>query len=143
MRVSKLDLSRTHPYPLTLHVEGGGPAEWHVHDDAFSEAVLDSLVASRAFTAIVERDGADYRLDAVLGDLRQPVGGLNEPTMMTVLWSLSRVDTRETVWQQLVRSTGTSVNFVGAWRIRNAAEEAAQNNIRQALRLLAEAELLD
>ena len=140
MRVAELALPRTQPHPLSVHVEGGGSADYHVHDEAFREALVDSLVAARAFSAVVGEGGA-YRLDAVLGDLRQPVGGLNEPTEMTVLWSVSRGDTGETVWQELVRTTGTSANFFGAWRIRNAAEEAARENIRRALALLAEADL--
>ena len=141
MRIDDYRAPQPQPHRVVVHVEGGGPAEWHVHDPAFRKALVGSLVDARVFSAIVDAPGGELRLDAVLGDLRQPVGGLNEPTVMTVLWSVSRVDSRETVWQELVETTGHSANFVGAWRIRNAAEEAAQRNIERALALLSEADL--
>lgn len=140
MRVA-VSLPRTHPHPLLVHVEGGGRADWQVHDYPFQLAVAQSLVSAKAFSSVVKQGDTGYRLDVVLGDLRQPIGGLNEPTQMTVLWSLSSLETGETVWQELVASTGHSTNFFGAWRIRNAAEEAARENIRQAIERLAEADL--
>lgn len=65
-------------------------------------------------------------------------------TEMTVLWSLSRVDTEETIWQDLVLSSCTATvgdAFVGTTRMRMATEGAARNNIRTALERLAAADL--
>jgi hypothetical protein len=142
MRLREGDLAPggSHPGRLALHVEGGGRAEWQVHDAAFEDAVPASLVQAGSFSALVAGGDADYRLDVVLGDLRQPISGLNEPTEMTVLWSLSRVDDEETVWQELVESSGVSHNFFAAWRLRGGAEEAARRNIREALSRLAGAD---
>lgn len=136
-----LELSRTHPASLLVHVEGGGTAQWMVHDEHFQQALVTSLVEARAFSGVVEIGQGEYRLDAVLGDLRQPIGSVNGTTVMTVLWSLSRIDTREVVWQKLVESQGISHNFVAVWRLRGGAEYAARDNIQQALQLLADAPL--
>jgi hypothetical protein len=65
-------------------------------------------------------------------------------TVMTVLWSLSRNDTRETVWQALIESQHTATAgeaFAGVVRVRKATEGAARENIEAAIQQLAGAAL--
>lgn len=144
MQVEDYMAPSTHEGTVGLQVDGGWNLTGQVTNPEFAEAVESSLVASKVFTRLVQLQDAVYRLDVVVDDLRQPPGGLNMTTEMTVLWSLSRVDTQDTVWQALVASRYTAhvgEAFAGAVRLRKATEGAARDNIRQALKLLANADL--
>jgi hypothetical protein len=144
MQVDDFSAAAPHAGTLGLNVEGGWALAGQITNEQFAQAVEASLVAAKSFSRLVAIGEAVYRLDVVLGDLRQPPGGFNMTTEMTVLWSLSRVDSRETVWQELVASTYTARvgdAFAGAVRLRVSAEGAARANIRQALELLANADL--
>lgn len=141
-----VDYRAATPYTgtLGLKVDGGWTMQGQITHEAFAKAVETSLVSSKVFSGLVEIESAVYRLDVVLGDLRQPPGGFNMTTEMTVLWSLSRVDSGQTIWQQLVRSSHTATvgeAFAAVVRIRKSAEGAARKNIRQALDLLAQADV--
>ena len=61
--------------------------------------------------------------------------------LRTVLWSLSRSQTRETVWQEFVTSRGRSYHFVGVTRLCRGLEMAARENIRSGLEKLSQADL--
>lgn len=143
MRVTDYTAPTPRPETATLRVAGGWTLQGQITNPAFSRAVELSLISSKVFSQIVTIDEAEYRLDAVLDDLRQPPGGFNMTTEMTVLWSLSRVDTQETVWQELIPSSYTATvgqAFAGVVRARKSAEGAARTNIREALERLANAE---
>jgi hypothetical protein len=144
MQVTDYLAPSTHEGSVGLQVDGGWELTGQITNPEFAKAVESSLVASKVFTRLVQLQDAVYRLDVVVDDLRQPPGGFNMTTEMTVLWSLSRVDTQETVWQALVASRHTAdvgEAFAGAVRLRKATEGAARDNIRQALELLANADL--
>jgi hypothetical protein len=144
MQVDDYTAATTHPETLGLSVEGGWSMPAQISKLEFAKAVETSLVSSKVFSRLVQIEAAVYRLDVVLDDVRQPPGGFNMTTEMTVLWSLSRVDTKETVWQELVQSSYTATvgqAFAGVVRARMSAEGAARNNIRNALEKLALAEL--
>lgn len=117
-------------------MSGGQDFQFRISDAQFEQALRDSLVDSGVFSAVVEIDAADYRLDVVLGDDR----GI-EGREINVLWSVSRVATRETVWQELVTSKGKSFHFVGVVRVRRSIEMAAKENIRLGVEKLASADL--
>jgi hypothetical protein len=125
-----------HPLALGVRVSGGQEFDFRISDAEFERALRDSLAESGMFARIVEPDVGDYRLDVVLGD-----GSGLEAREITVLWSVSRSDTRETVWQELVTSRGRSHHFVGVVRGRRSLEQAAQQNIRLGLEALARANL--
>jgi len=142
MQVNDYRAASQYPETLGLKVEGGWKLPGQISNEEFAKAVEASLVSSRVFSGLVEIERAVYRLDVVVGDLRQPPGGFNMTTEMTVLWSLSRVDSRETVWQQLVTSSHTATvgdAFAGVVRLRKSAEGAARENIREALDRIAHA----
>ena len=80
----------------------------------------------------------------LLGDERTPVAGTTFSVDMHVLWSVSRIDTQETVWQQLVASEATATvgdAFNAQNRARVATERAARQNIERAPVALAGAPL--
>lgn len=144
MQVDDYAADRSHRAPLGVNVEGGWDLPGQIANEEFLKAVETSLVSSKVFSRIVRIEDAVYRLDVVVGDLRQPPGGFDMTTVMTVLWSLSRVDTQDTVWQQLVESSHTATvgdAFAGVVRLRKSAEGAARKNIRRALELMANAAL--
>jgi hypothetical protein len=124
-------------------VEGGSDeVQAGISNAEFEQAVRRSLLASGLYSEITE--SAPYRLDVVLGDIRLPIAGADMTTVMTVLWSLSRSDTRETVWQALIESQYTAQageSLIGVVRVRMATEGAARANIEKALQQLAGAEL--
>jgi hypothetical protein len=136
-------LDRPSAGALSLHVEGGSDVVMAgISNAEFEAAVRHSLLASGLFSEILE--SAPYRLDVVLGDIRLPVAGADMTTVMTVLWSLSRNDTRETVWQALIESQHTAQSgeaFAGVVRVRKATEGAARENIEAAIQQLAGAAL--
>ena len=144
MRARELGLAHAHPASVGLHVEGGGGLDSRISNEAFEEAVRASLAEAGVFSDVVRIDQADFRLDAILGDCRQPAGGFDMTVEMTVLWSLSTAEPARIVWQALVESQHTATvgdAFAGVVRMREATEGAARKNIEEALRRLAAADL--
>lgn len=136
MRVESTGAARTQPFTVSVHVSGGQAFDFRVSDAEFEKALVDSLRRSGVFEDVVAPEAADLRLDVVLGDDR----GL-EGRELGVLWSLSRSDTQETLWQELVESKGHSSHFVGVVRTRRSVELAAQENIRKGIERLARSRL--
>jgi hypothetical protein len=134
MQTHDLSFATKQPGSLMVRVSGGQEFDFRIADVEFEQAIRDSLVESGLFASIVDT-GAEYRLDVVLGD-----GMGIEGRELTVLWSLSRTDTRETFWQELVTSRGRSHHFVGVTRQRRGLEFAARENIRMGIERLAGAD---
>jgi hypothetical protein len=125
---------RTSSATAQLHVSGGQEFEFRISDAEFEKALRAALAESGVFQ-LVER-GGDYRLDVVLGD----DAGV-EGREITVLWSLSRGDTGQTLWQELVTTKGKSFQFVGVVRLRRSVEMAARENIRLGIERVANLDL--
>ena len=144
MQVTDFTARKSHGETLGLEVQGGLTMKHQITDEAFKEALESSLVASKLFTQLVRIHEAVYRLDVVMGDLRQPPGGFDMTVEMTVLWSLSLVDTEETIWQELVESRYEATvgdAFAAVTRLKLATEGAARENIRKGLEGLAKASM--
>jgi hypothetical protein len=131
MRVEEPVSAPERSWTLAVRVSGGQDFEFRISDEQFEQALRDSLLETGMFARLLPPSEADYRLDVVLGD-----GCGLEGRDLTVLWSLSRVDTRQTVWQQLISSHGRSHHFVGVVRGRRGLEYAARDNIRKGLERL-------
>ena len=136
MRAHEVSIGAKQPASVGVRVSGGQDFEFRISDAEFEEALRDSLAEAGIFSRVVEADAGDYRLDVVLGD-----GFGVEGRAITVLWSLSRADTHDTVWQELVTSQGRSHHFVGVVRNRRGLEMAAQENIRLGLEKLSRVHL--
>ncbi|MGH0029112.1 MAG: hypothetical protein ACQGVC_04945 [Myxococcota bacterium] len=136
MQARDVSVERSHPWRVGVRASGGQDFEFRISDAAFEQALRDSLVASGVFQGLVALDSGDYRLDVVLGD-----GVGVEGRELTVLWSLSRVADRTTVWQEPVTSRGRSHHFVGGVRGRRSLEYAARENIRLGIQALSRIEL--
>lgn len=136
MRVDAVRVASQQPGSLGVRVSGGQDYAFRISDARFEEALRDSLHAAGVFSRIVDPDAGDHRLDVVLGD-----GFGVETREITVLWSLSRADTREIVWQELITTRGRSHHFVGVIRGRRGIEMAARENIRVGLEKLSRVDL--
>ncbi len=106
-----------------------------ISSDAFAQALRDSIQKSGLFSSVTD-GGANYKLNAFLGKVDQPMFGLSLTVKMEVSYTL--VDTRsgKTVWQKDVASQYTahpSEAFAAVKRLRLANEGAARANIQQAL----------
>lgn len=106
-----------------------------ISNDAFAQALRDSIQKSGLFGSVTD-GGANYKLDAFLGKVDQPMFGLSLTVKMEVSYTL--VDTRsgKTVWQKDVASQYTahpSEAFAAVKRLRLANEGAARANIQEAL----------
>jgi hypothetical protein len=136
MRAHEVGVAAKQPASVGVRVSGGQDFGFRISDAAFEAALRDSLADAGMFSRIVAPDAGDFRLDVVLGDEYGVEG-----RAITVLWSLSRTDTRETVWQELVTSQGHSHHFVGVVRGRRSIEMAGQENIRLGLEKLSRVDL--
>jgi hypothetical protein len=136
-------VEKKHAGDVKLDVVGGGGPSFRISDEDFGRAVRDALTASQVFTGgVVDREDAAYRLQAILGDLKQPSAGSNFTAEMHVLWTLWRGGDPVPVWQSLVRSSdtrGMSDALVATMRLQMATDMAARENIAQAIRQLSAA----
>ena len=106
-----------------------------ISSDAFAQALQDSIQKSGLFGSVTA-DGGNYKLNAFLGKVDQPLFGFSMTVKMEVSYTL--IDTRsgKTVWQKDVASQYTatpSEAFAGVKRLRLANEGAARANIQQAI----------
>jgi len=135
---AKVSVQRQYSKSVRLVVSGGG-AEFLISDHAFRSAIEEAVRSSNLFREISEK--GDYQLDVFIGDYQFPLGGMSMTTNMEVLWSLSNVSTRKTVWQRLIRTSETATvgdAFIGQVRARKSAEFTGRENIRQALEQLSQ-----
>ena len=61
-----MDVGKTHPHSVNVVVTGGQETTAmrasQISNEAFKEAIVDSLMKSRAFAQVVETSAADYNL---------------------------------------------------------------------------------
>lgn len=136
MRAPDVPISARFPSTVGVRISGGQDFSFRISDAQFEQAVRESLVDAKLFADVVDVGSADHRLDVVLGDGRGVEG-----RELSVLWSLSSVRTKQTLWQELVTSKGKSFHFVGVTRQRRSLELAAQQNIRLGIEKLSRADL--
>lgn len=106
-----------------------------ISNDAFAQALRESIEKAGLFGSVAD-GSANYRLNAFIGKVDQPLFGFSMTVKMEVSYTL--IDTRsgKTVWQKDIASqytAGASAAFAGTTRLRLANEGAARENIKQAL----------
>ncbi|HEV2443950.1 MAG TPA: hypothetical protein VGT07_15615 [Steroidobacteraceae bacterium] len=106
-----------------------------ISNDAYAKALSDSIQKSGLFGSVTD-GGANFKLNAFLGKVDQPLFGFAMTVKMEVTYTL--IDTRsgKTVWQKDIASQYTahpSDAFAGVTRLRLANEGAARANIQQAI----------
>lgn len=133
-------VEKTHPYSVNVEVTGGRATEPigtpQIANDAFDEAITETLVKAKTFAKVQDNKAGNYELSVIIFNVQQPSpssGGSASVTMETG-WTLTNRLTGEIVWQQALRSTYTAssdsdITFIG--RLRKATEGAAKDNIKQ------------
>ena len=131
---------KTHPYSVNVDVTGGRATEPigqpQIANEAFTEAITETLIKTKTFAKVKETKAGNYRLSVIIFNVQQPSsssGGSASVTMETG-WTLTNLLTGEIVWQKALRSTYTAASnseltFTG--RLKRAMEGAAKDNIKQ------------
>ena len=106
-----------------------------ISDDAFAQALRDSISQSGLFKAVAATGGR-YKLSAFIGKVDQPILGFNMTVKMEVSYTLVDTKSGKAVWSKNIASEHTAKAteaFAGVTRLRLANEGAARDNIEQAL----------
>jgi hypothetical protein len=106
-----------------------------ISDDAFAQALRDSITQSGLFKAVAATGGR-YKLSAFIGKVDQPMMGFSMTVKMEVSYTLVDTTSGKAVWSKNIASEHTakaSEAFAGVTRLRLANEGAARDNIEQAL----------
>jgi hypothetical protein len=106
-----------------------------ISDDAFGQALRDSIAKSGLFNK-VSAEGGRYRLTSFIGKVDQPMFGFSLTVKMEVSYTLKDTRSGATVWTKDVNSEYTAKTgeaFAAVERLRLANEGAARENIRQAI----------
>ncbi|HEY9024226.1 MAG TPA: hypothetical protein VIP05_07990 [Burkholderiaceae bacterium] len=106
-----------------------------ISNDAFQQAIVQSIEKNKTFSSVVKGAGGDYQLSVTVVNMEQPSFGFSFTVKMEAAWSLKKAD-GTVVMQEIVKSEGTAgatEAFAGVERLRLANEYAARNNIAAAL----------
>lgn len=99
-----------------------------VSDDAFAEALRQSFAAH----AMLATEQGDFRLDAELVELSQPLAGFDMTVHAQVQYTLTNVQTGAVVFDQRIAESHTATvgdAFMGVERLRLANEGSIKTNI--------------
>lgn len=133
-------VEKTHPYSVNVDVTGGRATEPigqpQVANEAFAEAITETLEETETFAKVKKNKAGNYRLSVIIFNVQQPSsssGGSASVTMESG-WTLTNLLTGDVVWQKALRSTYTAASnseltFNG--RLKKAVEGAARDNIKQ------------
>lgn len=114
-----------------------------ISNDAFAQALHDSITKSGLFSA-VSASGGRYKLTAFIGKVDQPIMGFSMTVKMEVSYTLADTQSNKSVWSKNVASEYTAsvgAAFAGVERLRIATEGAAKANIQQAMTEMAALQL--
>ena len=106
-----------------------------ISNDAFQQAIVQSIEKNKTFSSVVKAPGGDYTLAVTVVSMDQPSFGFSFTVKMEAAWSLKKAD-GSVVMQESIKSEGTAGMgdaFAGVERLRLANEAAARANIAAAL----------
>jgi hypothetical protein len=140
MRSQTLALQNRHPFSVNVQVTGGRNTNplWtsEISDDAFIQAIRESISESGSFRSVVTTGSGDYLLEVIIVNVDKPLIGLDMTVNMTANWKLTHVPSNKIVYQQLIPQRYTATfgdSIVGIKRLRLAEEGAARGNIVEGL----------
>ena len=148
MVVSTFSLQKVFPYSVSVNVLGGKETDAmdksQISNEAFMQAIADSLYKSGLFSKIIHGKNADYLLNVMIFNLAQPSFGFSFTVKMEAVWSLAHADSKKVLMRESIRSSFTATMgeaFAGVTRLRIATEGAAQENIRLGIKKLSQLNL--
>jgi hypothetical protein len=141
-------MQKVFPYSVSVNVLGGKETsamdKSQISNEAFMQAIADSLYKSGLFSKIIHGKNADYLLNVMIFNLAQPSFGFSFTVKMEAVWSLAHADSKKVLMRESVRSSFTATTgdaFAGVTRLRIATEGAAQENIRLGIKKLSQLNL--
>jgi hypothetical protein len=148
MMAEDVEVQHRHPYSVQVKVSGGHDTgaldATQISNEAFMEALVESIETSKLFAEIKEEGDADYLLHVTLLDLEQPTFGTSMKVSMEAAWVLIDRGNDETIWKKGISSqytAGAFDAFAGVTRIRLATEGAARVNIKMGIGALSSLDL--
>jgi hypothetical protein len=148
MVVSTFSLQKVFPYSVSVNVLGGKETsamdKSQISNEAFMQAIADSLYNSGLFSEIIHGKNADYLLNVMIFNLTQPSFGFSFTVKMEAVWSLAHADSKKVLMRESIRSSFTASAgeaFAGSTRLRIATEGAAQENIQLGIKKLSQLNL--
>lgn len=137
-----------HSKTVSVSVQGGRESKLsapnQISDEAFAQALVDSITKSQIFSRVAQGKEADYLLTVSIFDMKQPSIGLSFTVKMEVGWTLQRADNGTVVWQESIKSEHTATfgdAVVALTRRRLATEGAARDNIAKGLAKISQLKL--
>jgi hypothetical protein len=128
-----------HAQTTSVVVAGGSETsamgKSQISNEAFQQAIVQSIESSKTFSSVVKGAGGDYQLAVTVVSMDQPSFGLSFTVKMEAAWSLKKAD-GTVVMQESIKSEGTAGvgdAFAAVERLRLANEGAARANIAAAL----------
>lgn len=147
MVAEKVAIAHPSSSDVSIVVSGGkatsSTGASQISDDAFAQALRDSITSSGLFSAITA-NGGRYKLTAFIGKVDQPMMGFSLTVKMEVSYTLADTQSNRSVWSKNVASEYTakvSDAFAAVERLRLANEGAAKANIHQAITEMAALQL--
>ena len=132
------NVEKTHPYSVNVEVTGGRATEPtgmpQIANEAFDEAITETLEKTRAFARIHDDKTGNYELSVIIFDVRHPASYDSATVTIETGWTLTNRLTGEIVWQKALRSTYTASidsDLTAVGRMRKATEGAAKDTIKQ------------
>lgn len=137
-----------HSKTVSVSVQGGRETKLltstQISDEAFMQALVDSITKSQTFSHVVQGKEADYLLTVSIFGMEQPLFGLSFTVKMEAGWTLQRADNSTVVWQESIKSEHTATfsdAFAAVTRLRLATEGAARDNIAKGLSKISQLKL--
>jgi len=106
-----------------------------ISNEAFREALVNSIEKNKTFSSVVKGAGGDCQLAVTVVSVDQPSFGFTFTVKLEAAWSLKKAD-GTVLMQESIKSEGTATTsdaFAGVERLRMATEVAARNNIAAGL----------
>lgn len=126
------ETSALHQNVVVGDVTGGQQTNPMWTSQVSSEDFAEALRQTFAAHAMLATETGEYRLEAQLVELKQPLAGLNMTVTSRVSYTLFNVETDEIVFEEIIEEEYTaqmSDAFVGVERLRLANEGSIRENI--------------
>jgi len=149
IKAESLTLQNHHPFSVSVSVAGGRETNplWvsEVSNDAFAQAIRDSIASSGLFRSVVS-SGEEYSLAVEITKVSEPGFGIDMTYNLTANWVLTRLADQKIMLQEEVAASHTATMgdaFIGAVRWKLAEEGAARANIEDGLTRISQLKLAE
>ena len=136
------------PNSISTTVTGGKDTDplliSKISDVDFQAALEEAILFSGVFSDIIAIDQAEYHLEVIIINLKQPIAGFDMTVSLRAQWKLTKLSSSQVIYQDVIASEFTATvidKFYGVERLRVANEGAARNNIEKGISLISAVKL--